>query len=227
MQALRICVVSGTRVHREALSKILSHWNAIDWIGHASSLAEIAGQLDGPGPDVVLIDMATVDSATVREAQERTAHPGLIAFGVPDQYVDFSPWIEAGIAGYLSRDASLSELVKAIRAVSTGETWLPPRIGARLIDALAATARGHRGAAGGGHLTTRELQVLRLLAEGLANKEIAANLYIELSTVKNHVHSILTKLGAHTRTEAAAFVRREPHVSKPWAPIARTSVARR
>lgn len=208
MQALRICVVSETRVHREALSKILSHWEAVDWTGHAGSLAEVAGHLERPCPDVVLIDVTTVDGATVREAQERAAHPRLIAVGVPDQDVDFSPWIEAGIAGYVPREASFHELVNAIRAVSTGEAWLPRRIGARLIEDVTAMARGHGHGASAAQLTTRELQVLKLVAEGLANKEIAANLYIELSTVKNHVHSILIKLGAHTRTEAAALVRR-------------------
>ena len=110
------------------------------------------------------------------------------------------PSIKAGAAGYLLKDARAQELVEAIRRVHAGEALLHPKVAARLMEEVARDARGAAD-----ELTERELEVLRLLARGLSNKLIAAELVVSEKTVKTHVSNILAKLHLADRTQAAVY----------------------
>ena len=118
--------------------------------------------------------------------------------------------IEAGFSGFVSKSQDVRALVSALRAADAGEAVIPPDMLRRLLPRLSPT---HRGL--GRDLTPRELAVLELVAEGLANKEIASRLSIRLTTVRNHIQSILNKLGAHSKLEATAIAYRESVIGRP------------
>jgi DNA-binding NarL/FixJ family response regulator len=113
---------------------------------------------------------------------------------------------QLGIAGYVTRDASIADMLAAVEATARGEVHCSPKIAGSLFRRIAAlsTERSNGGAPNA--LTARESQILKLLQQGLSNKMISRSLGIELPTVKNHVHSILAKLGIHRRTEAISLL---------------------
>jgi len=114
---------------------------------------------------------------------------------------------EAGVSGYVTREASLDELTGVVESVARGESPCSPRISALLLRRVAETAGRRTETDAARRLTRREAEIVGLIDEGLSNKQIAGRLSIELATVKNHVHSILEKLQVERRAEAAARVR--------------------
>ena len=114
---------------------------------------------------------------------------------------------EAGVAGYHMRSDSLEDLLELIRKVATGESFYSPQVAAILLRQLSALAAQRQPAARDPALTTRKAQILTMLELGRSNQDIATELSIAVHTVKNHVHSLLTKLGVSTRAEAAALSR--------------------
>jgi DNA-binding NarL/FixJ family response regulator len=130
-----------------------------------------------------------------------------VTLGVDDGDDDVLAWAEAGVSGYVARDASFEDLVETVRAVARGELRCSPRLAATLLRRVTALAGDAPHSAT--RLTQREREISSLLEAGLSNKEIAGRLYIELPTVKNHVHNILRKVGASRRGEAAALLRRD------------------
>lgn len=158
-------------------------------------------------PEVVLVDVTgTGGLSKLRELALARPDTRLLAVGVRDSDGDVLACIEAGAIGYVTRDASLAELADAAHAAVRGETSASPHIIASLMQRVAAlSANGRRG--GVAELTSRELEVVELIERGLSNKEIAAQLSIAVTTVKNHVHSILEKLHVQRRGEAASLLR--------------------
>ena len=159
-------------------------------------------------PDVLLVDVSRrggVDA--LAEAATTTPEARLLAIAVRNRDRDVLSCIEAGAVGYVLRGASVGELADAVHRAVRDEPLAPPRVIATLMRRVAAlSANGAR--AGVDDLTTREREVIELIEQGLSNKEIAAQLSIAVTTVKNHVHSILEKLKVHRRGEAASLVRR-------------------
>jgi DNA-binding NarL/FixJ family response regulator len=132
--------------------------------------------------------------------------PKLLVVGVPDSEIDILHCIEAGGAsGYVLKDASLGDLLSNIEAIKRGETLCSPRIAGLAFRRVSTLAHGNNGDRQGitSGLTRREEQIIKLVEEGLTNKEIAVDLRIEVSTVKNHVHNILDKLQLQDRYAAA------------------------
>jgi two-component system nitrate/nitrite response regulator NarL len=129
----------------------------------------------------------------------------VVAVAVPDSERDVIACVEAGVAGYVTREASVEELVQATLDATRGELHLPPRMAARLVRHVAELATDRPGPEA--RLTSRELEIVDLIDDGLSNKQIAQRLCIEVPTVKNHVHNILEKLQVDRRSEAAARVR--------------------
>jgi two-component system nitrate/nitrite response regulator NarL len=204
-----VYVVCPVRVHREALAAALDARCDLRVIG-AGALAD--GAVPGNGAvraDVVLVDASGPDGVSVACALARTTAPAnVVAFAVGDDDRTVVACSEAGVRAFVARDATLDDIAIAVTAVMRGETACSPRAAAALMRTLATRARG-RHYPEFAPLTARELQVVALIDEGLSNKEIAARLCIELSTVKNHVHNLLEKLGTHRRADAAARVRGE------------------
>ena len=132
-----------------------------------------------------------------------------MALGVSEAEDDILECAEAGIAAYVLREGSIEDLVETLEATVRGELCCTPKVAATLMRRLAALAATQPSALDATHLTSRELGILRLIERGLSNKEIAGRLFIEVSTVKNHVHHVLEKLQVRTRGEAAARYRRD------------------
>jgi DNA-binding NarL/FixJ family response regulator len=211
---IRVLVVAGIRFYREGIAAALAADARFEVAGTAATAAQAAAELDRHAPDVVLLDLAGDDGAgTVRAFVDSAPGTQVVALGVTEADDHVLPLVEAGVAGYVTREASVDDLLATVASVAAGETICSPRMTATLLRRVALLARDRRPAAGNGReLTRREREIVDLIDEGLSNKEIAARLRIELATVKNHVHNILDKLQVHRRGEAAAAVRRPPMI---------------
>jgi two-component system, NarL family, nitrate/nitrite response regulator NarL len=209
----RILVVSAIRLYREGLAESLARTGRFEHVGTASDAEECLASVRRLEPDVVLLDLTIADAlAAVRAvAGLRTK---LIALGVREVETDVVEAAEAGVSGYVGREASLRELVEAVECTARGESPCPPQIAALLIGRIAAAARGPAPDRVE-RLTPREAEIVGLIDEGLSNKQIAGRLSIEPATVKNHVHNILEKLDVARRGEAAAALR---HAGGPGSP---------
>ncbi|MGE2832745.1 LuxR C-terminal-related transcriptional regulator [Mycobacterium sp. SMC-4] len=161
-------------------------------------------------PDsLVLLNINTRDSAMLLQAVfEIDARHKVIVMGIAeDEDEVIVACAEAGVAGYHLRNESLDDLLELIGRVAAGESLCSPRISAILLRRLSMLAAQREPSGKELVLTAREVQILRMLELGLSNREIAARLCIAIHTVKNHVHSVLTKLGVSNRAEAAARFR--------------------
>ncbi|HSL84840.1 MAG TPA: response regulator transcription factor [Thermoanaerobaculia bacterium] len=204
---VRVLMIWRHRALGEAVAASLAKCNGIAVVGAAGSADEAARLLAAERADVALLD-ASVDVAAAldltAQLQEEFPRLRILPFGVPSHEAAVS-LIEAGAAGCLSSAASLDELAEAILEGGSGRRpaslGLAAEVAAR-IEELSARAAPPPAAASAPPLSERELEVLVLLARGLGNKEIAPRLDIRTSTVKNHVHSILSKLGAQGRRQA-------------------------
>jgi len=158
-------------------------------------------------PDVVLLDIAMPDSFAAAEVIGRIApRASLVALGVPHETDDVVRCAEAGIAAYVPRDASLEELLEAVDHARRGELRCSPKVAAGLLRRVAARAAQQEVPSL--TLTAREREIVRLIDDGLSNKDIARRLGIEVATVKNHVHNALKKLRVRRRAEAAVRLRK-------------------
>jgi two-component system nitrate/nitrite response regulator NarL len=200
---IRLFVIAEVRLHRESLSDGLSR-GGFAIAGTASTPEEAMTRVASTQPHIVVVDMATPATLAIARVLSVQA-PGVktVAFAVGDSDEEILACIDAGVDGYVSRDASTSDLVAAIDCVLRGELPVPPRIAATLFRRLTVVRLSERESSRP-MLTARERQILLLIDEGLSNKEIAARLTIEVATVKNHVHSLLTKMNVATRGQAAA-----------------------
>src|SRR5262249_40052791 len=129
---------------------------------------------------------------------------------------------EIGIAGYVTREASIAEMLAAVEATARGEVHCSPKIAGSLFRRIAKLSTERQSGGSSGGLTARESQILQLLQQGMSNKMISRSLGIELPTVKNHVHSILAKLGIHRRAEAISLLYGQTQIP-PNAPLASDS----
>ncbi len=205
---IRVAIVADTRLYREGLAQVLGRDSGICIVATAARREEAVASLPDVQPDVILVDMALPDSlGALRVIVERVPDRRIIAIGVLDEEDDVLNCAEVGVAGYVSREASVEELVTVIESVARGEAICSPRVAASLLRRVAALAAGQGGELPLAHLTSREREIVRLIDQGLSNKEIARDLGIEIATVKNHVHNLLEKLQVHRRGEAAARVR--------------------
>jgi len=196
-------VVAGVRLHRENIVNSLACHDRIEVAGAASSTDEVLALVASTAPAIVVIDMATGASDDIVRSIGAQAAVKTVAFAVGDSEQEILACVDAGVAGYVSRDASMDDLVAAIESVARGDLPVPPRIAAALFRRLTVLRQSEREAPSMA-LTARERQILLLIDEGLSNKEISARLSIEVATVKNHVHSLLTKMQVNTRGQAAA-----------------------
>lgn len=203
-----ILIIDDCTLDRENLAAIFA-LNGITAPRFAWDLPSVVRELDGEHPSVVLLNLATRDSALLlRAAMDISPSVRVIALGVTENNdSEIVACAEAGVAGYHMRTASLEDLLVLMRKVAAGETYCSPEVSAILLRRLSDLGSHRRPVAKELVLTAREAQVLRLLELGRSNQDIATQLAIAVHTVKNHVHSLLTKLGVSTRAEAAALAR--------------------
>jgi DNA-binding NarL/FixJ family response regulator len=180
----------------------------VDAVADVEECLELARAL---APDATLLDLMTPDSlAVIRKLACEVPESRVVALAVPEDEEAVIACAEAGVAALLTRDQSIDDLLETLAGVARGEARVSPKLAAMLLRRVTALA-AQRPASPGlrarrARLTRREHEVLRLLDEGLSNKEIAQRLCIELPTVKNHVHRILEKLAVHRRAEAVAWL---------------------
>ncbi len=200
---IRVLIVADVRLFRDGLTELIGSHSEIEVV--AGTRSADAFQLDFGvlAPDVVLWDVATQGVEVVRELI--ATFPGLrvLVLSIPELEPEIIRFAEAGMAGYVTRDADVGELIAAVRSAVQGEVRCSPRVAATLLHRVAALAHEDQRPTLA-RLTPREVQILELIRRGMTNKEIGAALTVELSTVKNHVHNILEKLGARGRSEAAS-----------------------
>ncbi len=208
LAAAQILLIDDCTLQRENLAAILAGESgltpAVAW-----DLPSVSAALTEMTPDIVLLSMVTRDNiALLRAVRELCPQARAIVVGISEgNETDIIACAESGVAGYHLRTDSLDELLRLMSKVVDGESACPPKVSAILLSRLSALAAQRPVGSREPVLTTREVQILRMLEMGLSNRDIADRLCITLHTVKNHVHSVLNKLGVSTRAEAAALSR--------------------
>ena len=204
-----VFVLIHVRLYRDGIADALDRDARFRVVGTAGSLYDAQAQLDAldQPPDVVLVDLGLPEGT----GAARLLHSGspaisIVALAVREADDEVILWAEAGVAGLVSRDATLAEVLDAVDGAARNEVHTSPAVAAVLLRRVASLAH-ERPAVGGPSLTRREREVLGLIERGLSNKEIAGSLRIEVPTVKNHVHNILEKLGVVRRMEAVSAAR--------------------
>ena len=202
--AVRVAILSLVRLYAEGLAEYLSSRGDISVIGIARNFAEIEKVLEATPVDLILCD--TSERETVSEVRQLVSVHNdvrIVAIALTETEKEIIAWAEAGISAYVPRSASLAQLYTAILAAMRGEVRCSPKITGWLLRELR-----HRPniCELGERLTSREIQILRLISKGLSNKDIARELGISIATVKNHVHSVLEKLRVQSRSQAAARI---------------------
>lgn len=198
---IRILIVDDHSVVRQGLRMFLNLEDDFEIVGEAGNGAEALEKVAALQPDVVLMDlvMPVMDGVTATE-KIRQAHPDTEVIALTSVLEDTSVVnaVRAGAIGYLLKDTEADELRKAIKAAAAGQVQLSPKAAERLMREIRAPESPEK-------LTERETEVLRLLARGKANKEIASELHISETTVKTHVSNIMMKLEVSSRTQAALY----------------------
>jgi DNA-binding NarL/FixJ family response regulator len=208
MTAVRVLVADDQALFREALVALLAVQPGIEVVGEAADGLEAVAAAARVQPDVVLMDlrMPVLDGVGATR-QLRLDQPAVkvLALTTFDGDDEVFPALRAGAVGYLLKDVSTQRLVEAVLAAARGESVLAPSVVAKVVARVAAMPDGDgpRRQPLVDPLTDRELEVLRHLAAGRSNREIARAVFLSEGTVKNHVTSILAKLGARDRTQAA------------------------
>jgi DNA-binding NarL/FixJ family response regulator len=203
---IRVVIADDQRAVREGLAMLVGLTDDIEVVGTAGNGVEALELARDLQPDVVLMDLRMPEL----EGAEATHK---IRDTLPDTHVlvlttyadddSLFPALQAGARGYLTKDASAEEIERAIRAVADGQTHLDPAIQQRLVAAALSTAGRERTLPD--ELTAREVEVLKLIAAGLTNAEIAAALVLSAATIKTHVNHIFQKTGVRDRAQAVRY----------------------
>lgn len=209
MTARRVLVVDDQHLVVEGLTRILGTDPDIEIVGACGDGDEVADAVTRLRPDVVLMDMRMkrVDGAeATRRLRSRDDHPPVLALTTFDDDEVIAAALGAGAAGFIVKDAPGEDLIRAVHEVAAGGAWLDPSITGRVLETYRTTALPRAAAGARVHqLSDRELEVLRLIARGASNGEIAEALFISQATVKSHVTSILMKLDLRDRAAAIVF----------------------
>jgi NarL family two-component system response regulator LiaR len=207
---IRVLVVDDHRIVREGIRSLMEDIEDIQVVGEARNGNEGVELVDSLNPDVVLMDlmMPQMDGLeATRQITEKhpVTHVLVLTSFIADEKV--FPAIKAGARGYLLKDTGSKELIDAIRKVHRGEPSLAPEIAQKVLSEIRQPASGEQPTPE--PLTERELQVLKLVAQGWSNKQIASELNISLHTVRTHVNRILSKLHLANRVQATLYALRE------------------
>lgn len=208
---IRLLLVDDHSIVRQGLKMYLSAESDFEIVGEAANGQQAIAMAHELHPDVVLMDLlmpevSGVEAITIIRRELPDTEIVALTSVLEDQAIIGA--IRAGAIGYLLKDTDGPELIRAIRAASEGQVQLSPQVAARLMREVRAPESPEK-------LTERETEVLRLVAQGLANKEIASALNIGDKTVKTHISNILSKLGLASRTQAALYAARIGLVELP------------
>jgi DNA-binding NarL/FixJ family response regulator len=212
-QYIKVLLVNEIRLMCSVIASALEDEPDIDIIGCATTIEEALQIIQGNEVDVVLVSTRLPNQGAIRLTQsiiQMKPETKVLALGLTENRERVLRYVEAGAVGYVLKDDSLENLIETIRAAQSGEAYVSPEIAAAMMERISELAHlfsnVEQSVVDSSGLTSRELEVLNLIGEGLTNQEIAEQLFIEVGTVKNHVHNILEKLKVNTRGEAAAFL---------------------
>ena len=217
-ESVRVLVVDAQELFRRGLTMLLSVEEGIDVVGEAGDGSEGTELAASAAPDVVLLDVRMPKRTGIeacKAIKEAVPSAKIIMLTVSDEEADLYEAVKSGAAGYLLKDSSLEEVAQAVRVVADGQSLISPSMAVKLIDEFKQMSKPAREHMPGLRLTERELEVLRLVATGKNNREIAKDLFISENTVKNHVRNILEKLQLHSRMEAVMYAVKEKLLDLP------------
>lgn len=205
----RVLIATDVRLYRDSLRQVLGSSPDVEVVAGAGSAEEALQSAEDAGPDVILLDPSLAGAELLVHSLHRASIAlKIVILGLARVEVEVIRWAKHGIHGFVTRDNSVDQLVATIRAVRDGKCLCSPRVASALLRELAKRADGRGYGEHAACLTRREYEVGHLLAHGISNKEIARSLGISVSTAKNHVHNILTKLGLERRAQVGGWIRR-------------------
>jgi two-component system NarL family response regulator len=217
-EPVRVLVVDDHELFRRGLIMLLGDDDDIEVVGEAADGIGATDLAVSTAPDVVLLDVRMPRRTGVeacRAIKEAVPTTKIIMLTVSDEEADLYESVKNGAAGYLLKDSSIEEVAQAIRVVNEGQSLISPSMAVKLIDEFKQMSKPDRETGPALRLTDRELEVLRLVAKGLNNREVAKELFISENTVKNHVRNILEKLQLHSRMEAVMYAMKEKLLDLP------------
>ena len=214
MERIKVLIVDDHRVVREGLSAILKNKENLQVVGEAQDGQEAVEHVRSLEPDVVLMDVSMPRMGGVeatRIIKREFPHIGIIALTMYEEQQYIFDLVRAGATGYLLKDSDSAQIVKAIQSIYRGESLIHPSVASKILAefSLLAQKKGKKASWVEHDLTEREITVLRLVADGKTNKEIANALDLSEKTVKNHVRNIFHKLQVYDRTQAAILAIRK------------------
>ena len=217
-EPIRVAVVDDQELFRRGLTMLLGVEDDIEVVGEASDGVAATELAATAVPDIILMDVrmpkrSGIEACVAIKDVAPTAR--IIMLTVSDEEADLYDAVKNGASGYLLKDSSIDEVAQAIRVVADGQSLISPSMAIKLLDEFKQMSRTDRQQVPTPRLTDRELEVLKLVAQGLNNREIAKRLFISENTVKNHVRNILEKLQLHSRMEAVMYAVREKLLDIP------------
>ena len=209
---ITVAIIEDNRLVREGMTDMLNDLPDVKVVLAATSLK--AEKLKDANPKVVLLDVGLGGKNSLRLAervQKEMADCRVIVMDLLPVHEEIAEFVNAGVAGFILKDATFDDFVGTIRSVAEGGRVLPPRMTGTLFSqiARAAVQRGVSEALDAVRMTQREREVIALIADGMSNKEIADQLHIATDTVKSHVRNVMDKLALHSRLQIAAYVHRK------------------
>ena len=211
MKRVRVVLVDDQALFREGLRTLLDAYPSVEVVGEASNGKQALEACDRLDPDVLLMDLRMPEmggAEATRQLTESGRRCRVIVLTTFDEDETVFEALRAGAVGYLLKDVDSGRLVEAIQAAARGESFLQPAVATKVVAEFARLSRRTPASTSASEVfSERELEVLRWVARGASNKEIAVKLRIAEGTVKNHMTSILGKLGVDDRTRAALRAR--------------------
>ncbi len=215
-EPIRTMIVDDHALFRRGLEMVLEEEADIELVGQASDGSEAVEKAGESLPDIVLMDIRMPRSSGIeacRAMKEVAPSAKIVMLTISDEEEDLFEAIRAGASGYLLKDLPLDEVAETVRAVHGGQSLINPSMAGKLLTEFATLAKRddeeRAQQVPAPRLTEREMQVLKLVARGMNNRDIAKELFISENTVKNHVRNILEKLQIHSRMEAVMVAVRE------------------
>jgi DNA-binding NarL/FixJ family response regulator len=211
-EPVRVVVVDDEDLFRRGLTMLLNLEDDIEVVGGASSGAVAVELVANLVPDVVLLDVRMPKRSGTEvcvSIKDVAPNARIIMLTSSDDEADLYEAVKNGASGYLLKDSSFDEVAQAVRLVADGHSLISPSMAIKLLDEFKQISRTDRKQVAAPRLTDRELEVLRLVGQGLSNREIGKVLFISENTVKNHIRNMLEKLQLHSRIEAVMYAVRE------------------
>jgi two-component system NarL family response regulator len=213
-EPIRVLIVDDHALFRRGIAMVLEQEKDFELVGEAGDGAEAVQIAQDTLPDVVLMDVRMPKRSGIEATsaiKEVSPTTKILILTVSDEEADLYDAIKAGASGYLLKEVAIEEVVSAIRSVHGGQSMISPSMAAKLLSEFATMVKktDEKPATAQPKLTEREMEVLRLVAKGRNNRDIAKELFISENTVKNHIRNILEKLHLHSRMQAVVYAVRE------------------